>query len=447
MAKHDMGVKIRFHKGAWWLFINHRNQRRAKKIGDRQTALRTAQQVREAMIAGDLALTPKPPPETVQAYARAWLRGLERNLKASTVRFYRENLDRHVLPLLGDRPLASVTRADGRELIAACRQKGLRLNTVKGIARTLSTLLSQAVEDDKLLAHPCLRLGRYLRRGDEPKTVVQPLTREEAAHLVNTAAETYPRWHPWVLCALRTGMRAGELLALQWRDIDWHGGFILVQRNQVQGLITSPKSHQRRRVDMSSQLASTLLAWRRLQRERYLEKGLAVPDWVFASADGQVLEERNVRTVFARLLEKAGLRHIRIHDLRHTFASLLLQQGESVVYVKEQLGHASIQITVDTYGHLIPGANRAAVDGLDDAPTHPAATQAQPQPQDAVAAEPESSLLENAPAAASEGRRPERAARWGMLKGPHRAKVERSEPRWNRTINPQIKSLLLCQLS
>ena len=111
------------------------------------------------------------------------------------------------------------------------------------------------------------------------------------------------------------------------------------------------------------------------------EKGLPVPEWVFAAADGQVLEERNVRTVFTRLLEKAGLRHIRIHDLRHTFASLLLQQGESIVYVKDQLGHGSIQITVDTYGHLIPGANRAAVDGLDDAPAHPDATQVQPQPQ------------------------------------------------------------------
>jgi hypothetical protein len=65
--------------------------------------------------------------------------------------------------------------------------------------------------------------------------------------------------------------------------------------------------------------------------------------------------------------------------LRHTFASLLLQQGESIVYVKEQLGHASIQITVDTYGHLIPGANRAAVDKLDDVPAQPAATPAQPE--------------------------------------------------------------------
>ena len=95
-----------------------------------------------------------------------------------------------------------------------------------------------------------------------------------------------------------------------------------MQRNQVKGLITSPKSHQRRRVDMSSQLASTLLAWRRHQRERYLEKGLAVPEWVFAAAAGQVLQDRNVRTVITLLLEEAGLRHIRLLDLRHTFASV-----------------------------------------------------------------------------------------------------------------------------
>jgi integrase len=152
-------------------------------------------------------------------------------------------------------------------------------------------------------------------------------------------------------------MRAGELLALPWGDIDWHGGFILVQRNLVRGVLTSPKSHQRRRVDMSAQLAATLQALRRTRRARCLAKGDEMPEWVFPSTVGTASEERNVRHVFRRLLERAELRQVRIHDLRHTFASLLLQQGESIVYVKEQLGHASIQITADTYGHLIPGAN------------------------------------------------------------------------------------------
>ena len=100
----------------------------------------------------------------------------------------------------------------------------------------------------------------------------------------------------------------------------------------------------------------------------------------FSVVRGTTLDERSVRHVFKRLLEKAGVRQIRLHDLRHTFASLLLQQGESIVYVKDQLGHASIQITVIPYGHQIPGANRGAVDRLDDAASHGNATQAQPEP-------------------------------------------------------------------
>ena len=108
------------------------------------------------------------------------------------------------------------SRADCRELITVARGKGVKLNTVKGIARTLSTVLSQAVEDEKLPANPALRMGRYLRRGDEPKREIQPLTRAEAAHLVNVANADFPRWHPWVLLTLRTGLRLGEQLALQW---------------------------------------------------------------------------------------------------------------------------------------------------------------------------------------------------------------------------------------
>ncbi len=385
MPTSDMGVKLRFRNGAWWIFIDHQGRRRAKKIGDRETAKRVAQQIRQALAAGDLRVVQPTAEATLRAYAEQWVRGLNANLKASTVRFYTDNLTRHVLPLLGGRPLSSISRADGRLLITVSREKGLKLATVKGISRTLSSLLSQAMEDEKLPVNPCLRMGRYLRRGDEPKRVIQPLSREEAAHLVAVAAAEFSRWHPWVLCALRTGMRAGELLALQWGDIDWYGGFIVVQRNLVRGVLTSPKSHQRRRVDMSAQLAATLLALRRARRARCLAKGEEMPAWVFPSLEGTPLEERNVRHVFTRLLERAELRQVRIHDLRHTYASLLLQQGESIVYVKEQLGHASIQITVDTYGHLMPGANRAAVDRLDDARVQPSATQAQPEPFDDAA--------------------------------------------------------------
>jgi integrase len=413
-----VGVRVKFYRGAWWVFVAFRNRRRSKKVGDRQTANRLAQRIRERLAAGDLQLKPAQQDETFEVYARGWLVGLTGNLKASTIKFYTDNLQRHVLPTLGPRLIRSVSRSDCREVITTARSKGLKLNTVRGIARTLSTVLSQAVEEEKLPANPALRMGRYLRRGDEAKTPIQVLSREEAALLVATAQTHFPRWHPWVLLALRTGLRLGEQIALQWGDVDWNGRFVLVQRNSVRGVLTSPKSHRRPRVDLSSQLVSTLLDWRRLQQARSMEKGTNSPQWIFPSLSGTPLEERNIRHVFKRMLEKAALRQIRIHDLRHTFASLLLQQGESVVYVKEQLGHASIQITVDTYGHLIPGANRGAVDRLDDdLSMHPFASQAHPDaPTDNAVERP----------------------KFFRLNG---------EPPRNRTENPQIKSLLLCQLS
>lgn len=97
-------------------------------------------------------------------------------------------------------------------------------------------------------------------------------------------------------------------------------------------------------------------------------------EWVFttpAPRAGRQLDPSNLRKVFQSLLTAAKLRRIRFHDLRHTFASLLIQPGESLAYIRDQLGHHSIQITVDTYGHLVPGGNRQAVDRLDDVSPNP----------------------------------------------------------------------------
>ena len=187
--------------------------------------------------------------------------------------------------------------------------------------------------------------------------------------LLVTAQHYTPREYPLFLCALRTGMRLGELLGLQWGDIDFQGRFIEVRRNRVAGRTTTPKNGKTRRVDMSMQLTQVLRALLTARKTEALQRGWKhVPDWVFCTEEGSPLDGDNLRhRVFYKVLAKAGLRRIRLHDLRHTFASLLIQNGESLAYVRDQLGHSSIQVTVDTYRHLIPGANRQAVDRLDDA--------------------------------------------------------------------------------
>jgi len=209
-------------------------------------------------------------PLTLESYARDWLATTAaQNLKASTVHFYRDGLDNHILPLLGVRPVAAINRADCRSLIATCRQKGLRVVTVRGIVRTLSSILSQAVEDGELPANPALRPGRYLRRGDEPEPQIDPLNRDDASALLAVAAKHFPEWWPFVLCGLRTGMRLGEMLGLQWGDVDWRNSSIQVCRNLVRGNLTTPKNHQSRRIDMSRQLRIGLRL--HLRRERASE--------------------------------------------------------------------------------------------------------------------------------------------------------------------------------
>jgi len=331
--------------------------------------LDVARGVREKLARGDLGLLDSGHAETFEKFATRWLEGGENGRKASTQRFYSFNLIRHILPTLGTRPVGEVSRANCRELLAACRQKGLKHSSLKGVQRTLSAVLSQAVDDELLPANPAFRMGKHLRLGDESRAAIQPLTHLEAHDFLTAASEHMPEYYPLFLLALRTGMRMGEILAVQWADVDFAGRFIEVRRNLVGGRNTTTKSTKRRRVDMSLKLTEALRDHQKAQKAASLKGGRRLPAWVFTTAEGTPLDGDNLRhRVFYVLLEKGKLRQIRFHDLRHTYASLLIQNGESLAYVKEQLGHSSIQVTVDVYGHLVPSANRAAVDKLDAIP-------------------------------------------------------------------------------
>lgn len=161
-------------------------------------------------------------------------------------------------------------------------------------------------------------------------------------------------------------MRQREILGLQWGDINWNGKFLEIRRASWNRIVTTPKNVKSRRVDMPDQLAQVLSEHRLTLTKSALKKGRPMSEWVFPANVGAPLEPNRVREAFFLALKHAGLRLIRFHDLRHSFASWLIGNGESPACVKEQLGHHSIQTTVDTYGHLVPGANRKAVNALDD---------------------------------------------------------------------------------
>jgi integrase len=365
-----VGVTVKQWKGAWWLFVNHRGQRKAKRVGVGDTGKKAAKDA-ATKLAARLALGENPLREAdsgvlFEDYAQTWLDRIRHTRKHSTHEDYQIMLTRELLPAFKGMRLGEITRERVKALAMVGLKKGHSPKTVLNYIRGLSSLLSHAVEDGLLAVNPALKPGKFLPGGSKRKAI-NPYTREEVAHFLEAARVRIPRYYPLFLCAVRTGLREGELLALQWTDLDFSGRFIEVQRNYTRGEITTPKSGESRRVDMSLELRQVL---RDFQTERQLEatvKGWPeVPPWVFCNEDGGILDPSNLRErVFYGVLKAVGFRRVRFHDLRHTFASLLLQQGESLVYVKEQMGHSSIAVTVDLYGHLIPGGNKQAVDRLD----------------------------------------------------------------------------------
>jgi len=321
--------------------------------------------------------------QTFKEYAEWWLENCaEGNIKDSTLTEYKAVLKNHVYPVFGLRPLTKITRLMVREFITQKKNANLSRSTIKNILAPGRAIYNQAIDDDVIQFNPISNVGKFNKRQPKEKQI-NPLTRDELAKLLKTIGEKMLHHYPALLCASRSGLREGELIGLKPYDLDFNGRFINVERSIYRGKVTTPKNGKTRRVDMSLQLTNTLdalvatrkaEAWRKelekpVSERRNPDEVIAevMEGWLFTTPIGTQLDPNNLRKqVFYRCLDLAELRRVRFHDLRHTFASLLIQQGESLAYVKDQLGHHSIQITVDTYGHLVPGGNRQAVDRLDD---------------------------------------------------------------------------------
>jgi integrase len=374
-----MAVKVRERpkgSGEWWIFIDHQGRRKAKKIGkDKKLALEAARKIEAKLTLGDLGITEdKTKAPTFKEYAELWLNGYIKGLRRqSTFERYQDILRRHIYPALGNKPIDEMGRGEIRELLLKLHRKGLSRSTVTLIKDVISGPLAFAVDEEMIPINPVVGITKRLQLHQDRKVEIEPLTKEEVSLFMEDCQILAPAHYPFFLCAFRTGMRLGELLGLRWGDVDWQGKFIEVRRSYKMGRTTPTKTGRVRRVDMSDQLLEVLRVLHTQRKRESLREGTGEVIETIFHRGGKCMEQNYIRRVFKRLLVKAGLREIRLHDIRHTFASLLLSDGASPVYVKEQLGHTSIQMTVDIYGHLIPSSNREMVNRLDSQPsaTHP----------------------------------------------------------------------------
>jgi integrase len=240
-------------------------------------------------------------------------------------------------------------------------------STVSHFKDVISSVFNKALDDEVIAANPTTKLGKIIKRKDK-KASINPLSTEELRILFETVLERFPEHYPLFLLLARTGMRIGEALAVKWEDVDFRSRFIDVKRSIVRGKISTPKSGKFRRVDMSLQLTEVFKAHRLESKKKGFSLGLGdAPEFVFTNEKGRLIDKDNWRRrIFNKALEKAELRRVRIHDLRHTYATLRINKGDSIADVSKQLGHHSVKLTLDIYYHWIPGKKKSEVDELDD---------------------------------------------------------------------------------
>jgi integrase len=314
-------------------------------------------------------------PMTVGDYLEAWLRDtLPTVVRPSTVASYASLTKQHIIPGLGHHRLDKLTAVHIRAFLrdkstqtSPRTKRPLSSRTLQYIHAVLRLALEQARRDDLVARNVAgLVAGPKVQRGE-----IQPLTPAEAARLFAAAAED--RLSPLWLLITALGLRRGEALALRWEDIDLDRGHLQVRATlqRIGGALVRadmPKTKSSRR---ALPLPEVVVEALRAHRAAQLQERLAARAWadealVFTTGLGTPLEPRNVLRSFHALCDRAEVRRVRIHDLRHAAASFLLLQGVDMRVVMGTLGHSRLATTSDLYTHLLEPVQRAAADRMDD---------------------------------------------------------------------------------
>ncbi len=284
-------------------------------------------------------------------------------LKPSTVEYYRERL-KALRPTFGDLLTTDITLERVKEFRASTLEAGHNPSTVNKNVGALRRILNTGVELRHIANNPLVSL----RRVPERKRTMDFLTPPEMVLLFRHSDEPY---RAIFMTAALAGLREGEVLGLGRSDVDWHNNEICVRRSLMwyqdkEGRrvwkLTTPKSTASvRRVPMPKELHETL-------QQHLLTAHENSCDLVFCTKQGTPLDPGNVvRREFKPALTRAGLRSVRFHDLRHSFVAMLLELDINLKVIQELVGHASIQTTMDIYGHLLPETKQQAVQRISDA--------------------------------------------------------------------------------
>jgi integrase len=370
MAKqrgHGEGSVYQRKDGRWVASITLENRKRKYIYGE--TKKEVLDKLKVALYEQRQGTLATGPQQTVKHFLENWLEEIHKpTIRVSTYLRYRRTLHRHIFPAIGHVQLQKLSAQQVQAFYTRKLKDGMAPGSIWYMHAILHKAFDQAVRWKLLSRNVCDEVAPPRIPKRENKT----LTKEQAQKLLDTA-----RGHTLealLTVALVTGMRRGELRSLRWSDIDFEDKHLQVRRT-VEHLTgygyyeNEPKSDRSKRsIALPDFAIETLKQHRVKQIEARLKIGEAWVDHdlVFCRANGNFLPASTLDYQFQALLKDAGLPHMRIHDLRHSAATILLSMGVHAKVVQEILGHSTISMTMDIYSHVLPSIQRDAVEKWDD---------------------------------------------------------------------------------
>jgi len=318
----------------------------------------------------DLGEFVEPSTMIVNAFLDKWFEAMAGRVTEQTLRGYKYMASNHIRPVIGNRKLSSIHAWDIQQVYAEIEKKGLSACTARHVYNVLTGAFSQAVKWRLVKSNP-------VKLAELPKEIrkeIRPLWPEETSRFLKAAESS--RFHALFALALTGGMRPSEYLGLKWEDIDIERGVVTVKRT-IQwktgggwefGDTKTPKS--KRSIPLPQSTVKLLAEHRRRQLEERMRLGSAYQNHnlVFTAGAGGPVTLDRLRRQFQAVLRSASLpANIRVYDLRHTCATLLLVAGENPKVVSERLGHASVKMTLDVYSHVLPTMQQGAAEKLEKA--------------------------------------------------------------------------------
>lgn len=302
----------------------------------------------------------------------SWLSQKEAGIKQSTYRLYESTIRNHIVPIIGSKKISKIEQSDIQNLYLMKKNSGVGGRTLQVIHTVINSSFNFAVRNGILISNP----ARFITSPRYSSPEMDFYSEDEVALLLSAVKGT--DFEALLQLAVTTGLRQSELLALKWSDVDWKRNTFSIQRQllrkfQNKEYFSSLKTQAGKRTIHLGK--KTIQCLQEHKNRQIIQKKKYSVLWednnlVFPSSVGTPINQRNLLRRFKKILDENGLREIRFHDLRHTAASIMLNHGISPFIVAKRLGHSKVSITLDTYGHLLPGMQQESADYIDTLISH-----------------------------------------------------------------------------